>query len=175
MVALVHQAVTQGSLTDPHTVAYPSPVTPNTATPPTEVTSANLPHSTILYVETSGKATNNGSSWSKATTLQNALAIAQASPTVDYEIWVASGTYTPCTTAGSTFSLSSNIVALLGGFKGTESSISQEPLTDSSVLSGSLSKTVDATNVLTASSGSNTLIQGFSFVTAQLPLLEVLS
>lgn len=80
----------------------------------------------IYYVNASAPG-GDGTSWSKAfKTLTPALNAASSS-SVPNQIWVAAGTYKPTTTCGNmtaTFQIPSN-VAIYGGFKGTETSISQ--------------------------------------------------
>jgi len=75
---------------------------------------------TVQYVNAAAvSGVNNGSSWANAfTNLQSALA--QANGCV--ELWVARGTYAPA--AGSSFQLKSG-VAILGGFAGTETNVTQ--------------------------------------------------
>ncbi|MGY6554356.1 MAG: beta strand repeat-containing protein [Wenzhouxiangella sp.] len=88
---------------------------------------------------------NNGSSWADAyTDLQDALSAASPGS----EIWVAAGTYRPITPAdpnnvteaerGATFQLR-NVVAVYGGFVGTETSRSQRNwVANPTVLSGDI-------------------------------------
>jgi len=66
----------------------------------------------VLYVDHTAGGANNGSSWEHAfTNLQNALAAA----TGDYEIWVATGVYTPGTARTDSFALVAG-VKTYGGF-----------------------------------------------------------
>lgn len=82
----------------------------------------------IYYVNANAPG-GNGTSWSKAfKTLTPALNAAKLSA-VPSQIWVATGTYKPTTCSDSarnlaTFQLPSNVV-IYGGFKGTETSITQ--------------------------------------------------
>ncbi|MDH7447415.1 ELWxxDGT repeat protein [Aquimarina sp. 2201CG14-23] len=79
--------------------------------------------STVLYVSSTGTETNNGGSWTEATSLQHALKLAQQCPNIQ-EIWVQQGTYKPGKNRFNTFSIPSN-VKIYGGFDGTETNIAQ--------------------------------------------------
>lgn len=91
----------------------------------------------VIYVKADAAGANDGSSWLDAyTDLQVALAAAAAGDSV----WVARGTYKP--TAGldraATF-LMKNGVALVGGFAGVETSVSQRAMRfNRAVLSGEI-------------------------------------
>lgn len=92
-----------------------------------------------IYVKHDAAGANTGASWADAyTSLKTALSAAS----VDAEIWVAAGTYTPAAPGGSTnstFSINKNL-KLLGGFAGTETSADQrDPATNVTILSGDLS------------------------------------
>lgn len=77
--------------------------------------------STIIYVSPTGTDTNNGYSWSEATSMQHALKLAQECVGIQ-EIWVQQGTYKPGSDRLNTFSIPNN-VKLYGGFNGTEISL----------------------------------------------------
>ena len=84
----------------------------------------------IRYVSTTGTNTNPSSatSWASSTTnLQGAIAASQAGQ----QVWVKGGLYKPTTTTGpdsKTISFSmKNGVAIYGGFRGDETTLSQRP------------------------------------------------
>jgi len=88
-----------------------------------------------IYVTPTGAGNSDGSSWGNAATLQHALSIAQSG----YEIWVASGVYTPGVSRTDTFTLTSGI-ALYGGFAGNETSRDQRDwVNNATILSGDIS------------------------------------
>ncbi|MGV3525447.1 MAG: IPT/TIG domain-containing protein [Candidatus Sericytochromatia bacterium] len=91
---------------------------------------------TVFHVKTDGDPAANGTDWSQATTLQNALSKAADGD----EIWLQSGTYLPSSTGDreESFLILENI-AIYGGFTGTETSFSQRnPAQNPTVLSGDL-------------------------------------
>ncbi|HMN97773.1 MAG TPA: hypothetical protein PKC43_14985, partial [Phycisphaerales bacterium] len=94
----------------------------------------------ILRVDPSAMGANNGTSWPDAyVSLQ--LAIANADPTTNDQIWIRAGAYKP--TTGSDRSISFLLgpgVSLYGGFAGTESATSQRDLSmHETILTGDLS------------------------------------
>ncbi|HMP91247.1 MAG TPA: right-handed parallel beta-helix repeat-containing protein, partial [Phnomibacter sp.] len=83
------------------------------------------PISNILYVNATALPGGDGSSWNAAlTSLQDALRILYC-PAIE-QIWVARGTYRPAsnTNRDSAFIMRNNL-AILGGFAGTETQLSQ--------------------------------------------------
>ncbi len=92
----------------------------------------NIAQAATLYVKSGAPAGGNGSSWSQAfNDLHSALVAAQNMPGSD-QIFIANGTYKPSVKySGSYTGTESNLVtfklpsdvAVLGGFKGTESSV----------------------------------------------------
>ncbi|MHC4063592.1 MAG: hypothetical protein ACYSUI_03695 [Planctomycetota bacterium] len=96
----------------------------------------------ILYVDASAVRTSDGLTWGSAfSDLQDALALAAASPGVVEEIWVAADTYTPAPPGGDravSFQLPDG-VGVYGGFAGWEMQRHQrDPATNVTVLSGDL-------------------------------------
>lgn len=76
---------------------------------------------TILYVDRNAGGVNNGSSWANAfTSLQGALAVVNANPANSYEVWVATGVYTPAAASLDSFRIERNNVQIYGGFAATE-------------------------------------------------------
>jgi predicted outer membrane repeat protein len=88
----------------------------------------------LCYADAGAAGLNDGSSWANAyTNLQSALG---ASPCT--EVWVKAGTYKPGTVRTATFQLK-NLVALYGGFAGTETLLSQRNWqTNLTILSGDI-------------------------------------
>ena len=79
---------------------------------------------TRLYVTSTRQGFGNGESWANSTNnVQSTLARARACPAIT-QVWVAKGTYTPGSDRMATFTLK-NGLALYGGFKGTETLLSQ--------------------------------------------------
>jgi hypothetical protein len=119
----------------------------------------------MLFVRADGTTSADGTSWGTATTLQTALAIANAGD----QIWVKEGTYQPTDTLDrtATFELKQG-VALYGGFAGTETSLTQRsPLLHPSILSGNIGAPNDPTDnsyhVVSATGvDTSTLIDGFT-------------
>ena len=74
----------------------------------------------VFYVQANAPNTNNGNSWGTATSLQTALANANAGD----EIWLAQGTYSPGNNPTDTFTVN-QAVQLYGGFDGTEATRNQ--------------------------------------------------
>ncbi len=83
---------------------------------------------TLIYVDKDAAGANNGNSWADAyTTLQPALDWTNGHSSMDFEIWVAEGTYYPDEGSGhvnnavtETFRISRDNVQLYGGFAATE-------------------------------------------------------
>ncbi|MDO9634284.1 MAG: BACON domain-containing carbohydrate-binding protein [Paludibacter sp.] len=98
---------------------------------------------TMLYVKVDGSTINDGLTWETATTLDNALALAETND----QIHIAAGTYTPTVvaTGGSdsnpgdlTFEIKKNI-SLIGGYPADASSGAQvDPSVNTTTLSGSM-------------------------------------
>ena len=123
---------------------------------------AHPAHAAVIRVDGSLMSSGDGSSWALAkNTLQGALAAANQGD----EIWVKGGiTYTPGTTAASTFQLVSD-VDVYGGFAGTETLRTQaDPDAYPTILSGNLGSSTFATNVVTATdtTASLTRLDGFT-------------
>jgi hypothetical protein len=118
-----------------------------------------------IFVNASALGQNDGSSWANAfKDLQPALAAAVAGD----EIWVAQGTYFPTlnTNRDSSFNLPSG-VRLYGGFRGTESDLSQRDWAEHpTTLSGDIGVPGDSTDnsytvVYLDNPDSLTLVDGF--------------
>jgi len=117
----------------------------------------------IIYVAPQGAGT--GTSWKDATTLQQALAIAQPGD----ELWVAAGTYRPTQTADreAVFRLPSG-VKLLGGFAGNERKAEKRnPLQNISILSGEIGDPASVednsyTVLVLDQTDESTLVDGFT-------------
>ncbi|MDY8137519.1 ELWxxDGT repeat protein [Aquimarina sp. 2201CG5-10] len=93
--------------------------------------------STVLYVNSTGTATNSGRSWTEATSLQHALKLAQQCPNIE-EIWVQQGTYQPGKNRFDTFSIPSNL-KIYGGFQGTETNVAERDwVTNPTILNGDI-------------------------------------
>ena len=121
----------------------------------------------IIFVKVSG--VGNGTSWQDATNLQHALQLASTS-SVPEQIWIAKGTYSPGSTASSTFTIP-NDVSIFGGFLGVGNA--RNPSVFKTILSGVISggnvdTVVTANNVtavldgLTITGGDNTTTNGGS-------------
>lgn len=94
-----------------------------------------------VHVKADAPAGGDGATWATAyTDLQDALADAAVPGSLVTQIWVATGTYRPDRETGdrsATFQLRN--VAMLGGFAGDETTLSQRAgLVDSTILSGDL-------------------------------------
>ncbi|MEO1448869.1 MAG: T9SS type A sorting domain-containing protein [Bacteroidota bacterium] len=88
-----------------------------------------------IYVDIDATGANDGTSWTDAYTDLN-VAIGQAS--LNDEIWVAEGTYTPGDTSTVFFILAQD-VQLYGGFNGTETQLDQrDPALYPTILSGDI-------------------------------------
>src|SRR5690606_29442039 len=100
---------------------------------PTVVT----PTQTIVYVNLNATGNNDGTSWADAyTSLQTALA--NTSPCVNQEVWVATGTYKPGTLETDSFEIPAN-KKVLGGFDGTETNAGERNWHENpTILSGDL-------------------------------------
>lgn len=90
----------------------------------------------VIYVNSHAAPGGDGASWAHAFNhLQDALTKAASTSGPD-QIWIAAGTYTPQGGNASTFVLPDN-VALYGGFKGTETTLSnRNPYKNVTILSG---------------------------------------
>ncbi|MDR3094230.1 MAG: hypothetical protein LBU62_06285, partial [Bacteroidales bacterium] len=111
----------------------------------------------------------DGSSWVNATpVLADALLFAAKNAGIDYEIWVAEGTYTPrysatdCRPNGrnNTFVLPPN-VKLYGGFTGTETARGLNPLSHPTILSGDLGAIGNAYHVMVIDGAGSAVLDGF--------------
>jgi len=108
---------------------------------------------TVIYVDATASSPGEGDSWESAyPALQDAFDESNASPSTDYEIWVAEGTYYPdvdnvdndgdgtpehTADADTSFTLTRDGVALYGGFDGGEDSrTGRDPDVNTVVLSG---------------------------------------
>ena len=94
---------------------------------------------TIRYVKPTATGTGTGASWANASGDLQAMITASAA---NDQVWVAAGTYKPggnAPTTGSSFSMKA-IVAIYGGFAGTETALSQRTLTTplNTILSGDI-------------------------------------
>ncbi|WP_083629615.1 ELWxxDGT repeat protein [Tenacibaculum agarivorans] len=117
-----------------------------------------------LFVTPTGSETNTGTSWAEAVSLQQALKIVRSCPTVE-EIWVQQGSYDPGTNNKLSFHIPSNI-KLYGGFKGTESDLSERDWTNHpTILSGDLGIPGDtqgnSQTIITIEEKENITIDGF--------------
>jgi predicted outer membrane repeat protein len=120
----------------------------------------------VRFVKQDARGTSDGSSWANAhTDLQSALAA--ASP--DEEIWVASGSYKPTSTADRTISFTlKNGVAVYGGFAGTETLRDQRNYeTNVTVLSGDIGLENDNSDnsyhvVVGSNTNASAILDGFT-------------
>lgn len=103
----------------------------------------------VIYVNSHAAAGGDGSSWAHAyTNVQDALAKAAASPGAD-QIWIAQGTYSPGANRADTFTVPDQ-TSLYGGFKGTETNLSQRnPVKYSTILSGNIGTSSNTDNTYT--------------------------
>lgn len=110
---------------------------------------ATIASASVIYVKTSGKDSNSGSSWSQSKqTIQAAIKTAKNGD----QVWVAKGTYI------STITLK-NGVALYGGFAGNESRFSQrKPSINATIIDGNMKGSVVT---IPSGCGSKTVIDGF--------------
>ncbi|HHW86963.1 MAG TPA: hypothetical protein GX400_12230, partial [Chloroflexi bacterium] len=108
-----------------------------------------------VYVDKDAGGANNGASWADAyTTLQAALDVANANAGVNYEIWVAEGTYYPDEGGSHVnnsrteyFTLTNDNVQLYGGFGGDETLRTQRNWTaHPTILSGDIDQEGALTN-----------------------------
>ena len=121
----------------------------------------------VLYVNTTGLDINDGTSWANATSLTNALFLAECNSV--NEIWVAAGTYKPTTGNDDTifFSIPEG-TSLLGGFNGNETNASQRNwATNPTILSGDINNvgmhdTTDSNTILFLPNP-NVTVDGFIF------------
>ena len=96
-------------------------------------------HAAICRVASDGVASNDGSDWTLATTLQDALANGNGKDCD--EIWVKAGVYKPTTGTNRSISFAINRpLFLYGGFAGTEASLAERvsSATNPSILSGDI-------------------------------------
>ncbi|CAM1345282.1 ELWxxDGT repeat protein [Tenacibaculum amylolyticum] len=124
----------------------------------------NVITSNILYVSTTGDATNYGNSWSSATSLQHALQLATECSSIE-EIWVQQGTYKAGNNRNDTFYIPDNL-KIYGGFTGTETTLSERDWTNNqTILSGDIgipNNTLGNSNTLLyLLNTDNTIINGF--------------
>lgn len=96
----------------------------------------------VVYVTPTGAGLQNGSSWANAypgTSLQTAIDLAAV---CSAQVWVTTGTYKPTGSDDRTISFAmKNGVAIYGGFAGTETTLSQRPISRpsrKSILSGDI-------------------------------------
>ena len=104
--------------------------------------------SPVLFVDASTPNNNYGADWNNAfATLEEALSLAASCSEVE-EIWVADGTYYPTTGTDRTASFEMlNGIAIYGGFKGTETMLSERDWTlYPTILSGDIGNIEDASD-----------------------------
>lgn len=119
---------------------------------------------TTYYVSPEGKAKQDGTSWTTATTLKTALNHAIAGD----QVWVKSGTYlvTSGTDRSKSFKLKAG-VQLYGGFLGMEVNLNERQVDSRSTLSGDINKVgSDADNsytilTLLSDTDNNSIVDGF--------------
>lgn len=103
----------------------------------------------LIYVDANAGGADNGTSWSDAYVhLQDALDLANANPSADYEIWVAAGVYHPDEDSSGnrtdgdpsqSFVIAHDNVEMYGGFAGWEKSrVERDWETNVTVLSGDI-------------------------------------
>ena len=98
----------------------------------------------IVYVSSTGTASNTGADWANATSLQNAIIISNC-PMVS-EIWVAAGTYKPGTNREDAFATTGH-VKIYGGFTGTETLLSERDWhANATILSGDIGTPLDSSD-----------------------------
>lgn len=96
----------------------------------------------------------SGSSWANAATDLNYVLNNSGANTT--EIWVAGGVYNPGASRSESFNLRLNNLQLFGGFKGTETSISERDITNNpTILSGDISRNDTAVDFATGLRGDN--------------------
>lgn len=87
-----------------------------------------------IYVTVDASPAQPGTSWSAATDLQHAAAVAQPGD----QIWIANGTYFPGTERNSSFNFPDG-VSVYGGFQGHEQQLNQRnPSLNPTILSGNI-------------------------------------
>lgn len=96
----------------------------------------------VIYVKWDAAGANDGTSWTNALTdLQDALMLAQAGD----EIWVAAGSYYASGDDASVSFVLPSGVSVYGGFNGTETDLIQrDPVTNTTVLDGELSVSLNS-------------------------------
>ncbi|MBN1511116.1 MAG: hypothetical protein JXB13_03810 [Phycisphaerae bacterium] len=120
----------------------------------------------VLYVNAAAGGAGTGRSWANAVTdLQEALSLADTSPTLVSQIWVARGTYQPDSGTGDrtrSFVLRDGL-ALYGGFAGRETRLTQRRLqSNPTILSADLGQQVFAYHVVDGSGvGPTAVLDGF--------------
>ncbi|MCE5317331.1 MAG: right-handed parallel beta-helix repeat-containing protein [Parachlamydia sp.] len=123
----------------------------------------------VIYVNAQAAPGGDGSSWAHAyTNLQDGLAAAAATTGSD-QIWIAKGTYTAGASRTDSFNVPDQ-TSLYGGFKGTESMLSQRNSTKNlTVLSGDIGVTnvnTDNTYTIVKLSGVTATLDGLLVVGA---------
>gem|GEM_PF-3071032 len=119
---------------------------------------------TLIYVNANATGSNNGTSWANAyDSLQNALNAASLGD----QIWVAAGVYKPSdTTRSVSFNLKGGLT-IVGGFAGTETSISHRNwVTNPTYISGDIGTVGDSldntrTIIVFKNSEITTILDGF--------------
>ncbi len=117
-----------------------------------------------IYVRQQGNTENDGSAWSRATTLKTALSAATAGD----EIWVAAGTYLTSRQGDRTqrFVVPAG-VSVYGGFTGGETNMEERSPLGTSILSGELGQADDLSDnaytvvELLAGPGLSSTLEGF--------------
>jgi len=115
-------------------------------------------YATIYHVEPIAAGSGNGSGWTNAMTLSNALNIAGSGD----EVWLASGMYTPTGSASNRFfAIYTQGIQLYGGFSGSETLRSQRNRENApSILSGDNNTVLKLDYYL--SGNDQTVIDGFT-------------
>lgn len=125
------------------------------------------PPGPVIYVDVAATGANDGTSWSDAYTDLAAALGSLGCPSIT-EVWVAAGTYEP--TQGTNRSLSflmESGVALLGGFSGTETTVSERDwIANPTILSGDIGVPADSTDnsyhvVIASGADSTAVLDGF--------------
>jgi predicted outer membrane repeat protein len=99
-----------------------------------------------VYVTQPGAGTKDGSSWSNAHSATQLRAAMRAAIS-GTDFWIAAGTYTPDPSARDTFFIINPGVKVYGGFKGTETALSQRDWVNNlTILSGDIGKKGDSTD-----------------------------
>ncbi|MFN7971825.1 MAG: right-handed parallel beta-helix repeat-containing protein [Acidobacteriota bacterium] len=113
----------------------------------------------VIYVDATATGSDNGASWNDAFV---SLSAALAASSSGQEIWVARGTYSPGTSALSTFQLVSD-VSVYGGFDGSETlRAERDPAANVTTLSGLVGGARKAYHVVSARFVNGAILDGFT-------------